>query len=177
MRQADVLFDGVTHIREELIEEAQQYVFHKKINWQRYAGGLAACLALVLGLSMLFRFGGAGGGAPSGPSGDSGAAEGGNGASSGDTAEPGECPAGALETSFTGDVLEVLEDGTLIVVPQPGSGLWSVADRVQVPAADVADMPDVQAGDRVLVVYTGEAGQDFVEGVVKIQILDGTKLG
>lgn len=167
MRPEDVFFDGVTQIREELIEEAQRYVFRKRINWRRYAGGLAACLALVLGLSLLFRFGGAGGSAPSGDSGG----EGGNGAGY-DTAEPGACPPGAAEASFTADVLEVPEDGTLIVVPQPGSGIWSVADRVRVPTAGVPDLPDVQPGNQILVVYTGEAGSDFVEGVVEIRIID-----
>lgn len=72
----------------------------------------------------------------------------------------------------TADVVEVLEDGALTVVPQPGSGVWSVADRVRVPTADVPDLPDVQPGDRILVVYTGEAGSDFVEGVVEIRLLD-----
>lgn len=171
MRRPEVFFDGITHIREDLIEEAQRYVFRKRISWRRYAGGLAACLALVLGLSMLFRFGGAGGGAPSGNSSgyDSGAAEGGNGTGA---AEPGDRPPEAMESSFTADVAEVLEDGTLLVVPQPGSGVWSVADRVRVPTADVPELPDVQPGDRILVVYTGEAGEDFVEGIVEIRILD-----
>ena len=77
-----------------------------------------------------------------------------------------------MESSFTADVVEVLEDGALTVVPQPGSGVWSVADRVRVPTADVPDLPDVQPGDRILVVYTGEAGSDFVEGVVEIRLLD-----
>ena len=149
MRRSEIFFDGVTHIREDLIEEAQRYVFRRRINWRRYAGGLAACLVLALGLSMLLRFGGAGGGAPSGNS--SGYDSGG--------AEPGDCPTGAMESSFT-------------VVPQPGSGVWSVADRVRVPTADVPDLPDVQPGDRILVVYTGEAGSDFVEGVVEIRLLD-----
>ncbi len=157
MRRSEIFFDGVTHIREDLIEEAQRYVFRRRINWRRYAGGLAACLVLALGLSMLLRFGGAGGGAPSGNS---------------SGAEPGDCPTGAMESSFTADVVEVLEDGALTVVPQPGSGVWSVADRVRVPTADVPDLPDVQPGDRILVVYTGEAGSDFVEGVVEIRLLD-----
>lgn len=170
MRQPDVFFDGVTNIREELIEEAQQYVFRKRLSWRRYAGAAAACLALVLGLSILFRFGGAGGGAPAGPGGDSGGESG--IAAGGDPAEPGACPPGAMEASFTADVVETLEDGTLLVVPQPGSGFWSVADRVRVPTADVASMPDVQPGDQILVVYIGEAGQDFVEGVIEIRKLD-----
>ena len=32
---------------------------------------------------------------------------------------------------------------------------------------------DVQPGDRILVVYSGEAGADFVEGVTEIRLLMG----
>ena len=41
MRRSEIFFDGVTHIREDLIEEAQRYVFRRRINWRRYAGGSA----------------------------------------------------------------------------------------------------------------------------------------
>ena len=61
MRPADVFFDAITQIREELVEEAQQYVFRRRISWRQYAGAAAACLALALGLSLLIRSGGAGG--------------------------------------------------------------------------------------------------------------------
>lgn len=164
MRAADVFFDAITQIREELVEEAQQYVFRRRISWRQYAGAAAACLALALGLSLLIRSGGMGG--------SSGSDSGGGVEDSCDIApEPSEpLPS---ERSFTADVLEILDGGSLLVVPQPGSGVWSVADRVTVPVGDLTELPDVQPGDRILVVYSGEAGADFVEGVTEIRLLMG----
>ncbi len=167
MRAADVFFDAITQIREELVEEAQQYVFRRRISWRQYAGAAAACLALALGLSLLIRSGGVGG-----MGGSSGSDSGGGVEDSCDIApEPSEpLPS---ERSFTADVLEILDGGSLLVVPQPGSGVWSVADRVTVPVGDLTELPDVQPGDRILVVYSGEAGADFVEGVTEIRLLMG----
>ncbi len=167
MRPADVFFDAITQIREELVEEAQQYVFRRRISWRQYAGAAAACLALALGLSLLIRSGGVGG-----MGGSSGSDSGGGVEDSCDIApEPSEpLPS---ERSFTADVLEILDGGSLLVVPQPGSGVWSVADRVTVPVGDLTELPDVQPGDRILVVYSGEAGADFVEGVTEIRLLMG----
>ena len=132
-----------------------------------YAGAAAACLALALGLSLLIRSGGVGG-----MGGSSGSDSGGGVEDSCDIApEPSEpLPS---ERSFTADVLEILDGGSLLVVPQPGSGVWSVADRVTVPVGDLTELPDVQPGDRILVVYSGEAGADFVEGVTEIRLLMG----
>lgn len=168
MRAADVFFDAITQIREELVEEAQQYVFRRRISWRQYAGAAAACLALALGLSLLIRSGGVGGSSGS----DSGGGMAGGIEDSCDIApEPSEpLPS---ERSFTADVLEILDGGSLLVVPQPGSGVWSVADRVTVPVEDLTELPDVQPGDRILVVYSGEAGADFVEGVTEIRLLMG----
>lgn len=167
MRPADVFFDAITQIREELVEEAQQYVFRRRISWRQYAGAAAACLALALGLSLLIRSGGVGG-----MGGSSGSDSGGGVEDSCDIApEPSEpLPS---ERSFTADVLEILDGGSLLVVPQPGSGVWSVADRVTVPVGDLTELPDVQPGDRILVVYSGEVGADFVEGVTEIRLLMG----
>ena len=167
MRAADVFFDAITQIREELVEEAQQYVFRRRISWRQYAGAAAACLALALGLSLLIRSGGVGG-----MGGSSGSDSGGGVEDSCDIApEPSEpLPS---ERSFTADVLEILDGGSLLVVPQPGSGVWSVADRVTVPVGDLTELPDVQPGDLILVVYSGEAGVDFVEGVTEIRLLMG----
>ena len=168
MRAADVFFDAITQIREELVEEAQQYVFRRRISWRQYAGAAAACLALALGLSLLIRSGGMGGSSGS----DSGGGMAGGIEDSCDIApEPSEpLPS---ERSFTANVLEILDGGSLLVVPQPGSGVWSVADRVTVPVGDLTELPDVQPGDRILVVYSGEAGADFVEGVTEIRLLMG----
>lgn len=47
MSREEIFFDAITSIREELVEEAQQYVFHRKRTlWRRYAG-MAACLVLI----------------------------------------------------------------------------------------------------------------------------------
>ena len=168
MRAADVFFDAITQIREELVEEAQQYVFRRRISWRQYAGAAAACLALALGLSLLIRSGGVGGSSGS----DSGGGMAGGIEDSGDIA-PELSESLPSERSFTADVLEILDGGSLLVVPQPGSGVWSVADRVTVPVGDLTELPDVQPGDRILVVYSGEAGADFVEGVTEIRLLMG----
>ena len=172
MRPADVFFDAITQIREELVEEAQQYVFRRRISWRQYAGAAAACLALALGLSLLIRSGGAGG-----MGGSSGGSDSGDGMADGmeDSCDIAPEPSEPLpsERSFTADVLEILDGGSLLVVPQPGSGVWSVADRVTVPVGDLTELPDVQPGDRILVVYSGEAGADFVEGVTEIRLLMG----
>ena len=160
MRAADVFFDAITQIREELVEEAQQYVFRRRISWRQYAGAAAACLALALGLSLLIRSGGVGGSSGS----DSGGGMAGGVEDSCDIA-PELSESLPSERSFTADVLEILDGGSLLVVPQPGSGVWSVADRVTVPVGDLTELPDVQPGDRFLVVYSGEFGADFVEGV------------
>lgn len=171
MRAADVFFDAITQIREELVEEAQQYVFRRRISWRQYAGAAAACLALALGLSLLIRSGGVGGmGGSSGS--DSGGGMAGGIEDSCDIA-PELSESLPSERSFTADVLEILDGGSLLVVPQPGSGVWSVADRVTVPVEDLTELPDVQPGDRILVVYSGEARADFVEGVTEIRLLMG----
>ncbi len=168
MRAADVFFDAITQIREELVEEAQQYVFRRRISWRQYAGAAAACLALALGLSLLIRSGGVGGSSGS----DSGGGMAGGVEDSCDIA-PELSESLPSERSFTADVLEILDGGSLLVVPQPGSGVWSVADRVTVPVGDLTELPDVQPGDRILVVYSGEARADFVEGVTEIRLLMG----
>ena len=168
MRAADVFFDAITQIREELVEEAQQYVFRRRISWRQYAGAAAACLALALGLSLLIRSGGVGGSSGS----DSGGGMAGGVEDSCDIA-PELSESLPSERSFTADVLEILDGGSLLVVPQPGSSVWSVADRVTVPVGDLTELPDVQPGDRILVVYSGEARADFVEGVTEIRLLMG----
>ena len=40
-QKAEILFDAITGIREDLVEEAQRHVFCRRARWRRY-GGLAA---------------------------------------------------------------------------------------------------------------------------------------
>lgn len=87
MRGAEKLFDAITEVREDLVEEALDYRFQAKkaVPWQRYAKW-AACLALVVCIGYLaanldLRMGGMNSAA--GNSGSNGAA----GDTTGDTAD------------------------------------------------------------------------------------------
>ena len=87
MRGAEKLFDAITEVREDLVEEALDYRFQAKkaVPWQRYAKW-AACLALVVCIGYLaanldLRMGGMNSAA--GNSGSNGAA----GETTGDTAD------------------------------------------------------------------------------------------
>ena len=165
MKPEEVFFDAVTNIRGDLIEDAQQFVFRRRVSWQKYAG-IAACLALVLCLCMLPMLGGMGG---SGSGEETGTASGDSSGWNGSIGEPAaDTPSGV--NSFIADVLEVDGD-VLLVVPQPGSGIWSVSDRVAVPMGQAAHIPDVRPGDRIQVTYAGSAGPDYVEDVREIIIL------
>ena len=53
MRKEEIFFDAITNIREDLVEAAQNYDFHRRVRWERWAG-LAACLALAAFLSLPF---------------------------------------------------------------------------------------------------------------------------
>ena len=77
-RKAEIFFDAITLLPEDMIEEAQEYRFRKsRASWKRFAS-LAACLMLVASLSLLAALPkGCGGGAPgpdfnTSPSGSSG---------------------------------------------------------------------------------------------------------
>ncbi|MDE7245190.1 MAG: hypothetical protein K2O18_14630, partial [Oscillospiraceae bacterium] len=78
---------------------------------------------------------------------------------------------GAVEEhTFTADVVEVGE-GYILVVPLPGSGFWTVADRVTVPTDGVVMSRGIRPGDQVGIVFAGEALSGSVTGVIEIQIL------
>lgn len=192
--KAEIFFDAVTGIREELVEEAQAYVFRRRpARWRRYAP-LAACLALavLLGYSGLFlsgvRYGGAdfnASGAPESPAlGDGGVC--------GDTAPrpalgsgspelggavdaPADAPAGESapggdpeERVFTARVAEI-QDGCLTAVPQPGEGLE--AELVEIPLEGLELPPEVEPGSLVAVTFTGEVqgtGTVRISGVVEV---------
>ena len=52
-RKAEKFFDAITLLREDLVEEAQNYVFRRKRSAWKSFGSLAACIALVASLGML----------------------------------------------------------------------------------------------------------------------------
>ena len=52
-QKAEKFFDAITLLREDLVEEAQNYVFRKKRSGWKTLGSLAACMALVASLGLL----------------------------------------------------------------------------------------------------------------------------
>ena len=51
--KAERLFDAITLLKEDLVEEAQNYRFRKRPAVWRRVGSLAACLVLLASLSLL----------------------------------------------------------------------------------------------------------------------------
>ena len=51
--KAEIFFDAITLLREDIVEEAQDYRFRKKTAvWKKF-GSLAACLVLIASISLL----------------------------------------------------------------------------------------------------------------------------
>ena len=95
MSGAEKLFDAITEVREDLIDEALDYRFVRKkaIHWQRYAA-LAACLALVVCIGYLaanLRMGGM----------NAAGNDGSNGAAAGEAADAGDSTGAAPEDGDT----------------------------------------------------------------------------
>ena len=189
-RKAEIFFDAITLLPEDMIEEAQEYRFRKnRTSWKRFAS-LAACLMLVASLSLLAALPkGCGGGAPApdfnkSPSG-----------SSGDGAPPcaedklGDAPQDAPASSettpdegtgtaqFTARVLEVKEDGAaLLVEPLEGEAERGSADRIVVTVN--GEVPPLAAGDLVRITYDGMIQETYpagISGAVSIEKLDKTE--
>jgi len=165
-RKVELIFDAITHLREDLVEEAQNYAFRKKgAVWRKYAG-LAACVALVASIGLLAVLpkgcGGAAGdsGAPIAPGEPPSSAD--TDVPSGDSApapsdEEPSSEAGQLV--FRARVIAVLEDGLLV---EPYDGLPADVERVRVSTAGLEDLPEFYPGGTVTVfcgsVSQGEGG-------------------
>lgn len=185
MRQEETIFDAITGIREELVEEAQEYRFRRrKPVWTRY-GQMAACLALaaalcfgIYGLSQV-RMGGAdsdcvstdanGSDAPpaslEGAEPEDGVSGGGTGSDAGEPLPNPEAPAGRAD--FTGVVLEVQADSLL--VERHGGG------TVEVPTSALEDLPEFREGDVVNVLCAEvreEEGGAAASGVERIDVIE-----
>lgn len=132
MSREEIFFDAITNLREELVEEAQEYVFRKH-SWRRYTR-LAACLALTAILCLgIYR--------SARTTADAG---------SSNTAMPpaGEydvCPEDSIPEAvrFTASVLEVRADSLLVSTAGYGP--------VEVPTAGLENLPEVHENDRVTV--------------------------
>ena len=186
-RKAEIFFDAITLLPEDMIEEAQEYRFRKnRTSWKRFAS-LAACLMLVASLSLLAALPkGCGGGAPapdfntspSGSSGDSApprAEATPDGAPQDAPASSETVPDGGVETArFTTRVLEVREDGAaLLVEPLEGEAERGSADRIVVTVN--GEVPPLAAGDLVRITYDGMIQETYpagISGTVSIEKLD-----
>lgn len=201
-RKAEKLFDAITLLREDLVEEAQDYVFRKRRSGWKNFGSLAACMALVASLALLAALPrGCGGAAPMDkadqnnsaapsspaemPSGGGEDPMYGDGSAGGvDTApsppsgdpSPGEAPPASEEPrQFTAQVLEVLAD-SLLVEPLEGEAERRSADRIEVPVGGEA--PAFAEGDLVRVTYGGEIQESDparIVGARSVEKLEGTQ--
>lgn len=170
MSKAEIFFDAVTNIREELVEEALDHRFRRRVPWGRYAG-LAACLALVACVSwfgLLIAGGGMGGGSGA----DNGSSAGSDEASCDmapqspeggvDTAVPGDSPEldGQAWNTFRAKVLEVREGG-LLVEPLEGEAVRNSADRIVVSTGELETLPELDAGDVVEIAFDGSVMESY----------------
>lgn len=160
-RKAETIFDAITCIREELVEEALAHRFRRRAGWRR-VGSLAACMALVASLALVAALprgcGGAGGSSGSSL----------NGAPPPVSSEqsPGAAPSDGPDFPAGADgregvtilaVVREVHDGWLLAEALPGGELSAPGDRLEVPTEDVEDLPVLEAGDTVEITFTGAA--------------------
>lgn len=160
-KKAEILFDAVTEIRPELVEQALDQPLRRLSAWRRAGALCAACLALTacLGWFGLFLSGGMGGSgdmsatdncAPQAPSAEAPSEDGGERA--------------PVSETFTAQVVEAREDA-LLVRPR---GQWD-EEPVEVSLEGLETLPELEPGDWVSITFTGEAREDGVlTGVTEI---------
>lgn len=190
MSREEIIFDAITGIREELVEEAQEYRFReKRAPWQRYAS-LAACLALAgtlcFGAYQLTQIRMKGGsdccdmnGAPPPQSSEQADQDAGvtsppeNG--TGHDAKYEDAPEAMppdMEPeggeSFLAVVLEVRVDALLVARTE--------GEHIIVPTAALEELPELQAGDVVQVlcaeILSGEEGAATASGVEAVRLAE-----
>lgn len=185
MREAEILYDAITGIRETIVEEAQDYRFQKRApQWRRYAG-LAACLALVVCIGYFASHIGMKGGdngassnsAPPNASesaGSNGCAAPGDGSDQASGEMPGSSSGSLDQETFTAAVLEI-HDSWLLVEPLEGEAIRASADRVEVPTGNLPDLPALAEGDLVTITYTGTVQESYpaqITGVDEIALAE-----
>lgn len=191
-RKSETFFDAITHLREDLIEEAQNYKFRKKAAvWKKF-GGLAACIVLIMSVGVLAILprgcGSSGGGAGSNSSAAPTATPQEDPASS-DTAPPlygidlsggpeesesasdGSAPSGAAESrQFTAIVIEVRDEGLLVVPIE-----YDSCHQCLIPFADL-ELPALAEGDRIKVTCAGSpvftSDPPVISGVRSVEKID-----
>ena len=176
--KAEKLFDAITLLPEELIEEAQDCRFQARgAAWRRF-GALAACLFLIVSIGMVAVMPkGCGGGAPAPGANSSGAPVSGeaapsDGGVSTDTATPQE-PEASPSHQFTAKVVEVRDTGTrpvIVVEPLEGEPERASADRIVVTAA--GEVPVLEVGDLVRITYDGQIQETYPAGISGAQQIE-----
>ena len=191
--KTEIFFDAITLLREDIVEEAQDYRFRKKpAVWKKF-GSLAACLVLIASISLLMlpRGCGSSGGnadmnnssAPMAPADSSGAPAGEpeTGAPvSGDPApEPSEAPAGGPEygheeqVQFTAVVIEINESSVL-VEPLEGEQLRDSYGQIVVVAREL-ELPELAVGDEIRITFDGwiaESEPAVITGAEAVELLE-----
>ena len=186
--KAEIFFDAITLLPEELVEEAQDYTFRKNRSAWKKVGSLAACMALVVSLGLLAALPrGCGGSAPAGngapPVSCDMAPEDGTDLDSCAPQEPDApqtpeaSPSGGAETfRFTARVVEVQDSGTrpaVLVEPLEGEDERNSADRIVVTVD--GEMPVLAEGDLVCITYDGVIQETYpagITGAVSIEKLE-----
>ena len=191
-RKAETFFDAVTHLREDLIEEAQNYKFRKRAAAWKTFGSLAACLVLIMSVGALALLprgcGSSGAGsnssaAPTDSNSDAAAPQ--EAPASGETAPPlygigfdapegdseNGSPSGAIERyQFTAIVIE-LRDEAILVEPVEASSHY----QWLIPTAGL-ECPALAEGDRIVVTHTSApaltVNPPVLQGVQSIEKID-----
>lgn len=160
--KAEKFFDAITLLPEDIVDEAQDYAFRRRVPWQKYAG-LAACLAVLLfagwfGLQHL-AMGGSGASSDNAAPADTAAPQDSPEISApptyGDTndgtitGEPQEPEGGVITEELTAIVLEVREND-IVVTPVEFDSNYEIE-----VATTGLDVPELKKGDQVVITYDG----------------------
>ena len=183
--KAEKFFDAITLLREDIVEEAQDYCFHKKPAVWKKLGSLAACLMLIASISLLMLprgCGSSGGnadmntsGAPMAPADSCAPAD---EPASGDTApEEGDVPMGGYgereQAEFTAVVIEINE-ASVLVEPLEGEYLRDSYGQIVVITRGL-ELPELTAGDEIRITFDGwvaESDPAVITGTEFVELLE-----
>ena len=184
MRKAEIFFDAITNIGEELIDDALDYRFTKRY-WRRYLSA-AACLALAatvcfgaIRMGLIDGMGGGGMNASSdcaapeqsvAESNSSASSSASSSTASGSAAEDGGAMNDAsAPAAFEATVLSV-EENYLLVEPAEGEEILASADRFLVDITSVEELPEMAVGSRITITYDGFIRESYPAQIDAIAI-------
>lgn len=192
--KAEIFFDAITLLPEDIVEEAQDYRFRKSVSGWKTVGSLAACIMLILSVSLLTIV-------PRG-CGASGGSSNASPPASADTAAPADEPSGSTSDPSTPEiapdngggfaeipaedgygqvgtvrfravVLEVNDD-SILVEPLEGEELRDSYDRIVVNTRHL-ERPVLSVGDEVRIAYDGwivESDLPIITGAGAVELLE-----